>query len=393
LLAVPLTPFRQLAEASQRGYLVGVLLTAQALVITICSLILARLGWGITGQFAALVVGNLVFFGALVWDARRRHPLAFARGPLAAPEPAAEDQPAIGARIRQLGRPIFILHVCATIGLLSDELIVARILGPAVVVPFFLTQRLVTIAMGQVKGISNATWAGLVELHHRGEHAWFADRVLEVTRVTAVVGAAALVPIVAFNRSFVSLWVGPQQYGGDLVTLLAAANGVLGAISAVWIWLFDGTGLAARLVPMALLAATLNIAVSILATKFFGLWGPLLGTTLALVLVQMLWLPGLVRESFGIAARRLYAAMGWPLALAVPVTIGCGWVGATYPPRGWPTLVICMAAASLVYAAAAWFIVFSAAERALLAERIRTVIGRRRNVVLTVAAASEEPTR
>ena len=61
LLSLGLVPFRMIVEACQKGYRVNLLLTGQALLITGVSLLLARAGWGITGQSIAFVLGTWAF--------------------------------------------------------------------------------------------------------------------------------------------------------------------------------------------------------------------------------------------------------------------------------------------------------------------------------------------
>ena len=58
-LSLGLLPFRTVVEARQLGYVVNLLLTAQAIGVTLLSLGLARAGWGITGQAMALVGGSV----------------------------------------------------------------------------------------------------------------------------------------------------------------------------------------------------------------------------------------------------------------------------------------------------------------------------------------------
>jgi O-antigen/teichoic acid export membrane protein len=262
------------------------------------------------------------------------------------------------------------------VGLLSDNLIIAKILGAAMVTPFFVTQRLITIAVAQVRGISNASWAALTELHVTGEREVFTARVLELTSLVVVLGLATLVPIAAFNHAFIRLWVGEQTYAGQAVTILAAVNGLVASVLSVWIWLFDGTGQAARLVPMALIGAALNVAASIVCTKLFQLPGPLIGTTLAYAGVQMIWLPLLVRATFGIPITRLLTSITAPLAIAIPVAALCAWISIQFPPRTWLTLALAMATAALAYLALAWITLLSERQKSLWINRVRLALPR-----------------
>ena len=76
--------------------------------------------------------------------------------------------------------------------------------------PFFLTQQLTALAQFQLRGFSQATWAGLAELYARGDEVRLRMRVLELTGVVSGLSLAALTPIGAYNRFFVHL-CGPRR--------------------------------------------------------------------------------------------------------------------------------------------------------------------------------------
>jgi len=209
LLLLPLSPFRVLAEAGQRGYVVNSLLILQTFFIAVMGLLLAWAGWGITGQAVAILAGALPFYFLLAWDGIRRYPRTFLC--LTHGGDLAEE----GKELWSLNRPTLIVDLCGRVALLTDNILIAYLLGPALVVPFFLTQRLALLAQGQLQGIGNASWAALVELHLAGDHGKFNQRLIELTHVAATLGVAVLVPIAAYNHHFVSLWVGAGRFGGD----------------------------------------------------------------------------------------------------------------------------------------------------------------------------------
>ncbi len=77
IFLLPLNPFRLLADASQRSYFANFSIIFQSLIITSSSLILARIGFGITGQYLALVLGIISFQLIMCWDGLRRYPDVF----------------------------------------------------------------------------------------------------------------------------------------------------------------------------------------------------------------------------------------------------------------------------------------------------------------------------
>lgn len=307
----PFAVFRMLAEARQLLFVVSTLLTLQSLLTTVMLLVAARAGWGLPGQSAAIVLGQLPILVALAWSGFRWQPGAL-RGP--------EDE-GIKRKIWALNWPTFVFTLSGRLSLLSDNIIVAILLGPAMVGPFYLTQRLPILAQAQLQNIGGATWAGLVELHAQGRVDVFRARFLEISGLTSGLALAVLGPIAAFNQSFVVRWVGAGNYAGMAVTWLSCFNVWLGALFCFWSWPISGTGNIRAWVPFATAFAAVNVIVSLGATAWFGMPGPLIGTTVGFLAVTAWALPGVVSRLFSIGPRELWAVSLRPLAWGVPYTI------------------------------------------------------------------------
>jgi O-antigen/teichoic acid export membrane protein len=368
VLMMPLMTFRALVEARQQGYWLGAFLTAQSITITAGSLVLAWAGWGISGQSIAVVVGGLVFNAALLWLCRSEVLSVFVdavRAP--ASETARSD-------IRNLNAPSFVMTLCGRVSLLTDNIVVSGLLSPVLVTPCVLTQRLTSLAQRELQTIGNASWAALAELSAQGRKEVFSRRLLELTRVVAVVGLAALIPIVAFNRQFISLWVGRGRYAGDLITGLAAANALMQSIFSLWGWCVTGTGQIRRMLPMTIVQTALNLALSIAFTFAFGLAGPLLGTTAAFLAVSVWYMPMLMSEMFEVPASSLIYSVGAPLALALPYAAAIEWLVRSYGATGWLGVAYQMLTAAAVYLLLAWLIVVPPEDRASLISRVRLVV-------------------
>lgn len=363
-LFTPLLVFRALAEARQRGYLNWLLMTAQILVMTGLSLLAAHLGWGLIGQSVAFAAAQIPTLLVLAWDGIRAY-----RGVLQT-VPDQADQPILW----NLSWPIFVHGLTDRIGLVSDNIVIAWILGPAAVVPFFLTQQLTALAQAQLKGLGNATWAGLAELYARGDEARLRMRLLELTGMVSGLGLAVLLPIAAYNRFFVRLWVGPQGYAGEAVTGLACFNALLWAIYALWGWVLLGTGHIRRWMPFAILATLVNLLVSLLGTATLGLVGPLLGTTTGLLLVTSWALPRVINQVFGIPSRTLWRAALAPLRWCLPYAAVL-WLSASYyPPNRWLGLVTAAGLGVAGGLALWWRLSLRSDERLAWQARLRSVL-------------------
>jgi O-antigen/teichoic acid export membrane protein len=364
---VPLTPFRTVLEAGQQSHAVHLRLLGQYVVTTGLALALAQSGYGIAGQFAAVTVGawllHVAFLRRSGWAHRE---LWTAIGDL-------RNCVATRRQLAHLNRPAFILNLCGRAGLLTDSLVVAALLGPRLVVPLFITQRLASIAQMQLQAVGNATWAGLGQLHAQRDRAGFDRHLIELTSIVSALGMAVLLPIVAHNRQFVALWVGPERYGGELVSVIAALNAyVLGLVS-LWGWCFSATGEMRRMLTSSIASTILNLAATFMLTWRFGIVGPLLGTTIALVGVMAWRLPVLVERTFGTPARAILAAGCRPAVIGLPLGAVLWIIAGLQPADSWPELIAHSLADICVFVLLWWRLLLGADERERWRLRLRTI--------------------
>jgi O-antigen/teichoic acid export membrane protein len=365
-------PYKALAESRQQGYWIHALLLLQALSITGLALVLAYLGWGITGQFVALVFGALLFNAPLIWDGIKRYPGLLRSAIRDTPDPEAQRG------LRRLNTPTFIYNVAGRFSFETDNIIVALMLGPVAVVPLFLTQKLIVMVQGQLTNVGNASWAALAELHFQGHRELFNRRLVELTSLVAVFGIAGLVPVAVYNGYFVRLWVGQEHYAGAWVSIVVASNAYVRAFVTLWGWCFGGTARTPMLIRASVAEGLINITASVLLTWQLGIIGPLLGTSIGFAAVSLWYLPKLLKEVFGTPPDQLFKAITYPLLLGVPYTLGVWWVASTFEPVGWIQLGVQIAASPFGYLALWWLLMLDRDQRARVAERVRKIIGRQK---------------
>ena len=370
-LTLGLIPFRTIVEARQHGYRINLMLTVQTLIITGLSLYFAKSGWGITGQSLAQVIGVWVFSIAVTASVLWGDP-GLIRSWVTKTD--RQTRQSLGT----MSAAAFAINLSGRVSLMTDNLVVGPILGTSLVTTLFLTQRLATLVATLLGGISTSIWAQLADLHARGEFENFRRRLVELSRLIAILSMTALAPIVVYNRHFVRLWMGPDfAYGGDLVILIAAINAFLQAQLALWGWCFSGTGQMQKVVVTSVVAAVVNIVASITLTYTFGLVGPLLGTSFSFLTVGIWNFPLLLKKVFGVSLRDLAAAVGGPLAAGVVFALGLAWLTQGHTPRGWAGLMIEMSLAAAVYLGiAATLIALDEHERAIWRLRLRVIFGR-----------------
>ncbi len=380
--AIPLAYFaagtvgRLLCSVRQRDYINNLLFLVQSLFTTTLLIILASLGYGLPGQAAGVALGQLPTVLYLFRETCREFP-GFWR---------QRTDTATAQKLWSSNWPAFFFNLSGRVGLMSDNIVLAAIVGPLAVAPFFLTQRLITIAQGQLQGLGNSAWAGLAELHYRNERALFETRLLELTGMVSGLGFALLAPLGSFNASFITRWLGASIYSGDAVTLLACTNGWLLALFSLWNWLITGSGELRRWLPYALAFTGVNLLASIGATFAFGLPGPLLGTLVSLLAVQAWASPKVLQAIFGLSWQKLWGAALQPALWGVPFATGCVWCSRRFLPSGW----IGFGAAIMVSGSAGlafwWQFSLDMAMRRQWKMRLATMLGRSQQETAPVAS-------
>jgi O-antigen/teichoic acid export membrane protein len=360
---IPLNVYRPLAESLQKGYLVSVALCMQALTMTAGCALAALAGWGLPGQFGVTAAGALILPLGLLLIFR----------PLVQPRELLRRTPRRDEETRQLSKLYRTTVICQLVGrvsLLSDNIVVGLFLGPGAVASFFLTTRLSQAACSEVLAVGNATWAGLAELYHSGQHDIFRQRLMELTRLTAILGGAVIVPLAALTGPFVSLWVGPEHYAGPLVAALAVFNGVLQPVFSLWGWVFAGLGRVGLLLPYTMCQGALNLIFSVMATWLLGISGPLIGTAVVNLIFVPWCFSRLLREEFAVSSRELFTATLLPF---IPATMILGGLIAGYtvwPGASWVRLACGLGVAAGLYFVIAWQLFVGASERQALCRLI-----------------------
>ena len=358
------------AEAAQRSYVVQAAMAAQTLLNYPLTLAAAYLQTGMAGQMAALVPGVLLFYFILMLDSHKRHPGMLRRSlTLAVPLDVKKG-------FASLNLPQFGLNVCNRINFFTDNIIVSLALGPAMVLPLVLTQRLMGVVHQQVLAVGSASWSGLAELQARGERDVFNDRLVELTKIIIILGGGAVATVFAYNQAFLDLWVGGSFYSGDLITGLSGLNAMLMGTMSLWSWAFVGAGRARVMLPMTAIEAVINLALSIWLVNKIGLAGPVVATATALVGVQMIWLPLQMKREFGTSRRQIAwaVASGFGATLAYAAALRT-WTK-THPPTGWIHLGFEMALASALFLGLAYALLLNAKEKRLITERLTKLFNR-----------------
>jgi O-antigen/teichoic acid export membrane protein len=246
-------------------------------------------------------------------------------------------------------------EIIAKLSLASDVIILGMVVSSSVVTTYVLSGYAARVALGVhlfAVGAAMPGLGGIIGLRQYERAAQLRREFLTLSWlfITAV-GATMLL----WNRSFLVLWVGAENYAGPWVNLLIAVTTVQTALLRTDAFVLDATLQPRQRVVVGAVATLLIIGASLVLTRSLGIVGVCLGV-MAGRLTQSVAYPALVSATFGRPARLSVRAIARPGAVTTLLFAGAmvlgervlapswlswvGWTGLTF------VLAIAMAFAS-----------------------------------------------
>src|SRR5439155_8165290 len=205
------------------------------------------------------------------------------------------------------------------------------------VATYALTGYAARTAIGIHEFTASAAMPGLGGLIGRGDHTRAAQVRRELQTLTWLLVSGIGATILAWNPSFLSLWVGRQHYAGPWVDLLIVVIAVQTAFIRTDAYIIDAALRPRPRVLVGAAATATTIALAIPLTRAFGIAGLCIGL-LAGRTVQSVGYPMLVRSCFRRRFRPSLEAVRLGvvtvLLFAVSSTIGRRVVAASWPTWG-----------------------------------------------------------
>lgn len=259
----------------------------------------------------------------------------------------------------------FVGALASSIAFQTDSLVITAFLGAALVTPFALAANPVANVRSLVY---SATWVlspTASELEARGEEHKLHAMMIAGSKYSVLLSWPVLFGVVIFGSNLLTTWVGPRYASaGTLLTILAVPT-LLSLPQSSTSSLLFGVSRHRGVVLLSLLNAALNLGLSLLWVRPFGLAGVAMGTAVPLALVS-----GIVTMVYG--CRALHLPLGqylWEgllrpglasLGFIVPAVI-LQWA---IHPLGWLRLIGTCVGCWLVFAACAWWLALDGSERA-----------------------------
>jgi O-antigen/teichoic acid export membrane protein len=356
-LFMPFVVYRAYFEAHHQAYIVHKLHLFGSLITTMTSIILVLYFPSTTSLIVATILGQ-IFYNFMMKASLPKNILHSAKTK-------------IDETNSKLQLSYFINEIAGKLCLAIDELVVSFMMGPKYVVPFFISQRLPQLIQLQLLNIGSSSWSTMGVIFNGGDTHLFNKRLIELTKISAIIGSSLLVVIAIYNKSFVGLWVNDGEYAGSTFTFIVCLNAFIFPIQSLWGWSFSYSQLINKLNPITLVQTIVNVVLSLFLTYKYGLIGPVLGTLISYLSVSMIFIALSMKNNFKISLVSLHSSWLMPLIFAIAFyAIAAQFPEALKTPH-WTSLVFKMSATGMIFFFLSVVIFLSKSERLEYQERIQ----------------------
>lgn len=294
-------------------------------VLSIAALLYA--GWGLYAIATGLAVRSGIAFlgnaGAFVLVAMRRLGVRLA--------PSRHE----ALRMLRLSLYQFVAQFTIRTKFTITPFFVGLVLGPGAALIYGLTTR----AHDTVRLLSAVFAASVIpsmsHLYGEGDRERFRQVFGVILRIQGVCGAIGFGGVLAYNASFVTLWVGADNYAGFWITALASAWGVFYLLGTVVYDTLFCMGQYPTMCRLNWIEAVIRIPLTFVMLWAFGLWGALAALLLGQVVFINGWMSRIVFEKLGLSGEAERAAFARAARTSAPV-IGLALVRSLLPqPTTW----------------------------------------------------------
>lgn len=190
------------------------------------------------------------------------------------------------SRMFRTGMAFFLLQMVIIIGMQTDNIVVAQILGASVVPQYAVPARMFNIVISLLTMVSGAIWPAYVDAQAQSDGRWIYRTFLRVVVASTLVTALLASVLVIFGNKILAIWVGPQIHASTMLLVVLGLLCVVNSYLQPTAYLLNGLGIFRFQVINGLTMAVVNLGLSIMFVKMYGVVGAVLGTVVAQTLIQ-----------------------------------------------------------------------------------------------------------
>lgn len=351
-IGFPMTVFGAVTTARQYFALNNFVATGVALANGLVTYVVLSAGHGLLTLVTATTALNVCSYGAYAWTARRAFPALRLRW--------SAFNPGLVREVTAYSIYLFVIDIAVQIGFNLDNVVVGAFWGTSAVAVYAVALRLADYQRQVCNQFNGLLFPVAVRFGAAGRRESLRQLMVDGTRIAVTLTVGVTICVIAFGRPLIARWMGPGFDASVLPLYVLAVTGIVlvgqGPIGNVLL----GVG-RHRLVAAACLAeAIVNLALSLVLVRRFGIVGVAIGTAIPVFLVNLFVIAPAACRQVGIAVPRFaFAVLAPSLAGGIPAVVVAMSLLRIAPPDSIPLIIGEGAVTGLVYVATVFAIGFA----------------------------------
>jgi O-antigen/teichoic acid export membrane protein len=324
-IALPLSLFSAIVSGFQRMAVDNTVRNSIALIAIGVSIVLLFSGWGVVSLAISSLFSVVASSAINLLYVRRLCPSLKIN--------VAMVNRADLIRLLTFGGYFQLGRIANTVAISSDSMVIAAASGAAMVTPYTFTSKLAGLfSVNIASKMPIAVFPAMSEMFARNQNLRLQRVFVLLTRYATRLAVVSGVFFAIANYKFVSLWVGPQYFGGPL----------LNAVLVYWILqdtIYRGTtaivfalGEMRNWMIASLAEAALNLGLSILLVGPLGIVGVALGTSIGKTLTTAWYVPYWICRKIKLPIRYfIWRGIVYTVLRSLPGVVLTVWLAHIFP--------------------------------------------------------------
>jgi O-antigen/teichoic acid export membrane protein len=261
-----------------------------------------------------------------------------------------------------------------------DEIVIGIFLGPGPVAVWAVAHRIVAGVQRLTNQVNGVLFPFIVDSDQTKNNARLQRLLLEGTRLSVATVVPIAVVLILLAHPLVRAWVGPKMLGSAPVIQILAIVVALRVGNATGTTLLKGAGRVKYLAGVNIAAGVVNVVLSALLVRRYGLVGVAVGTLIPIAFTTVFVL-------FPAACRRVELPIGQALRFAVwpglwpALVVACVLAGVKLVSPGTLLAVVGEAAMAVLLYVALFALAIGRRDRAEYLSKVMAIVGRRQRLV------------
>lgn len=186
------------------------------------------------------------------------------------------------------GLMYFLLQISFTIGMQTDNVVIAQIMGASSVAAYAVPARMFNLVTSFLIMVSGSMLPAYAEAQARGDYQWIRKSFHRVLLFGTLCTLPITLLLVLFGNKILALWVGPGVQASLPLLAILGVQCLIYAYLQPINFLLNGLGQFRVQVICALINAVVNLGLTILFVRRFGIVGAVMGTSISFLLVTVI---------------------------------------------------------------------------------------------------------